>query len=50
MTCLLDEHDTTKTFPMCEHRNKPTNRRYICRHCWFVVHRDSVGSWNIRGK
>lgn len=47
---LVDEHDTTKTCPPCGQKNKPTNRRYKCRWCGFIAHRDAVGSWNIRGK
>ena len=47
---LVDEHYTTKTCPLCGHKNTPTNRRYRCRRCGLTAHRDGVGSWNIRGK
>jgi putative transposase len=44
---LIDEHDTSKTCPRCEHQYKPTGRVYRCPRCGLVAHRDAVGSVNI---
>jgi putative transposase len=44
---LIDEHDTSKTCPRCEHQYKPKGRVYCCPRCGLVAHRDAVGSVNI---
>ena len=49
---LLDEAGTTGTCPTpgCGGKTKPSNRRWRCRRCGLVAHRDAVGAWNIRAK
>jgi putative transposase len=44
---LIDEHDTSKTCPHCEHQYKPRGRVYRCPTCGLVAHRDAVGAVNI---
>jgi IS605 OrfB family transposase len=48
---LVDERGTSSTCPACRRRvPKPTGRRFRCRHCTFVGHRDLVGAANIAAK
>jgi putative transposase len=51
---LQDEHHTSKTCPVCEHRRKssPNGRVFTCpnKECKWQYHRDGVGSINIRRK
>ena len=44
---LQDEAYTSQTCPQCGHRYKPTGRKYSCRRCGFLAHRDVVGASNI---
>jgi putative transposase len=44
---LIDEHDTSKTCPRCEHQYKPKGRVYCCPRCGLVAHREAVGSAHI---
>jgi len=43
----VDPRYTSQTCPICGHRHKPRNRRYKCRVCGYVTHRDRVGAVNI---
>ncbi len=51
---LQDEHSTSKTCPVCEHKRKsrPSGRVFTCtkKECRWQYHRDGVGSINIRRK
>jgi IS605 OrfB family transposase len=48
---LVDERGTSSTCPACRRRvPKPTGRRFDCRHCGFMGHRDLVGAANIAAK
>ncbi len=41
------ERGTSSRCPRCDGKKKPTGRRWACRHCGFVGHRDIVGSMNM---
>ena len=51
---LQDEHSTSKTCPVCEHKRKtsPSGRVFTCtkKECKWQYHRDGVGAINIRRK
>ncbi len=51
---LRDEHYTSRTCPVCEHKrkSKPTGRVFNCtnKKCQWFYHRDGVGAVNIRRK
>jgi putative transposase len=49
---LVNEGNTSKTCPKCQHEHKPKGRVYHCSRseCGFVGHRDVVGSINILSK
>jgi len=51
---LQDEHSTSKTCPVCEHKRKtsPSGRVFACtkKECKWQYHRDGVGAINIRRK
>jgi putative transposase len=51
---LQDEHHTSKTCPVCEHKRKssPNGRVFNCtnKECKWQYHRDGVGAINIRRK
>jgi len=51
---LQDEHSTSKTCPVCEHKrkSKPNGRVFNCtnKKCKWSYHRDGVGAMNIRRK
>jgi putative transposase len=51
---LQDEHSTSKTCPVCEHKRKtsPSGRVFNCtkKECKWQYHRDGVGAINIRRK
>jgi putative transposase len=42
----VDPAYTSQTCPACFHRNKATDRRYICAECGWAGHRDAVGAIN----
>jgi IS605 OrfB family transposase len=42
----VDPAYTSQTCPACFHRNKATDRRYICTACGWTGHRDAVGAIN----
>ncbi len=54
MVELQDEHATSKTCPVCEHKRKtsPSGRVFTCtkKECKWQYHRDGVGAINIRRK
>jgi putative transposase len=41
------ERGTSSQCPVCRHRHKPKGRRWKCRACGFLGHRDVVGSVNM---
>jgi putative transposase len=43
----VDPAYTSQTCPACFHRNKATDRRYVCAVCGWTGHRDTVGAINI---
>ncbi len=43
----VDPAYTSQTCPACSHRNKATDRRYVCAACGWAGHRDAVGAINI---
>lgn len=43
----VDPAHTSQTCPACFHRNKATDRRYVCVECGWTGHRDAVGAINI---
>lgn len=43
----IDESYSSQTCPACLARNRPSGRRYRCRVCTFICHRDAVGAINI---
>jgi len=51
---LQDEHSTSKTCPVCEHKRKssPSGRVFTCtkKECKWQYQRDGVGAINIRRK
>jgi len=51
---LQDEHSTSKTCPVCEHKRKtsPSRRVFTCtkKECKWQYHRDGVGAINVRQK
>jgi len=49
-TILESEAGTSKTFPKCGNKYKPNGRNYNCQTCNLKMHRDVVGSVNIRTK
>ena len=42
----VDPAYTSQTCPACFHRNKATDRRYVCAECGWTGHRDAVGAIN----
>jgi IS605 OrfB family transposase len=42
----VDPAYTSQTCPACFHRNKATDRRYVCKACGWTGHRDAVGAIN----
>ena len=48
----LREDGSTKTYPKCLTRNRPSGRYYRCKNpeCGFACHRDALGSINILQK
>src|SRR5262245_15731947 len=42
----VDPAYTSQTCPACFHRNKATDRRYVCAECGWRGHRDAVGAIN----
>jgi putative transposase len=44
---MQEESYTSKTCPLCEERNRPKDRIYVCDFCGYVDHRDVVGATNI---
>lgn len=42
----VDPAYTSQTCPACFHRNKATDRRYVCTECGWTGHRDAVGAIN----
>ena len=46
----LNESNSSKTCPACGARNRPTGRKYRCKACGFLCHRDAVGAINILQK
>jgi len=54
VVALQDEHSTSKTCPVCEHKrkSKPNGRVFNCtnKKCKWQYHRDGVGALNIRRK
>ena len=49
-TILESEAGTSKTCPKCGNKYKPNGRNYNCQTCNLKMHRDVVGSVNIRTK
>jgi putative transposase len=47
---LQNERGTSHTCPACGKRVNPNGRRFKCKHCGFIAHRDVVGSINILSK
>jgi putative transposase len=47
---LQEERGTSHTCPACGKRVNPNGRRFKCKHCGFIAHRDVVGSINILSK
>jgi putative transposase len=54
VVALQDEHHTSRTCPVCEHKrkSKPQGRVFNCTNkaCTWQYHRDGVGAINIRRK
>ncbi|MCL5445031.1 MAG: zinc ribbon domain-containing protein [Actinobacteria bacterium] len=46
----LNESNSSKTCPSCGARNRPTGRKYRCKACGFLCHRDAIGAINILQK
>jgi putative transposase len=44
----VDPAHTSQMCPACFHRNKATDRRYVCVECGWTGHRDAVGAINTR--
>jgi len=42
----VDPAHTSQICPACFHRNKATDRRYVCAECGWTGHRDTVGAIN----
>jgi putative transposase len=42
----VDPAHTSQICPACFHRNKATDRRYVCAECGWKGHRDTVGAIN----
>ena len=42
----VDPAYTSQICPACFHRNKMTDRRYVCAECGWTGHRDAVGAIN----
>jgi putative transposase len=42
----VDPAYTSQICPACFHRNKATDRRYVCAECGWTGHRDAVGAIN----
>lgn len=42
----VDPAHTSQICPACFHRNKATDRRYVCKECGWTGHRDTVGAIN----
>jgi putative transposase len=42
----VDPAHTSQNCPACFHRNKATDRRYVCAECGWTGHRDAVGAIN----
>ena len=42
----VDPAYSSQTCPACFHRNKATDRRYVCAACGWTGHRDTVGAIN----
>ena len=38
---------TSQTCPICGKRHKAKGRKYVCKDCGYICHRDRVGSINI---
>ena len=43
----VDAAHTSQICPACTSRNQATDRRYVCRDCGWMGHRDAVGAINI---
>ena len=47
----IDERGTSSTCPQCQARSaKPRGRRFACRTCGYLGHRDIVGARNIAAR
>ena len=47
MSFTGSERGTSSQCPVCEHKQKPKGRNWVCKACGFTGHRDLVGSVNM---